>query len=172
MLLLSIQSAYTEDRKQYMHPEFESNTNIQTSEKSAHIIDYPGLLNTVQLSAARLKDIPGSIEAESFADVLASRTEEERQHIIWEVGSQFDDALISYVTAILIHKRHERVIILANATEGINGGFPWQPKLEQHVQNLQAHGHLPGVELSVERYTTDDKAIEQLTQEARLLAAE
>ena len=155
-----------------MHPEFESNIDIQTSEKTTHFIDYSELMNAVQISSAVYLDVKGAQDAKSFSEILSNYNEEERGRVIWDVGGRFDDALLDYVTAILIHKHHERVIILAKASEGIDGYLPWQPKLENHVRKLQTHGMLPGVELSVERYTTDDKAIEQLTQEVRLLTAE
>jgi hypothetical protein len=172
MLLLCGQAEYTESRKRSMERHYELNSKAEPSEINTHIIDYSSLVDTVQLSTARLLDIPGALEAESFAKLIAPLSPENREHTIWEVGGHFDQSFISFVTASLIARRHHRVIILAEESEGINGGLPWEPKLEQHIQALKENGHLRTVELTVERYSTATVAeIETLTEQAQALAA-
>jgi len=72
----------------------------------------------------------------------------------------------------MIKQGRGRVIILAEASEGVNGSLPWQPKLEQHLRDIRDHGHLRSVQLQVERYSTSDSDIKSLTQAAEALALE
>jgi len=141
-------------------------------ETAPHIIEYPRLMDTAQLSAARLADIHGSIQAHSFAEILSQHDESEHDRITCEVGARFDDALINFVTASLIGRRNQDVVILAEASEGINGYFPWEPLLHERVETLHAHGILTTVNVRVERYSTDDQDIQALTEEAQALAIE
>ncbi|MGV9002085.1 MAG: hypothetical protein ACOH18_03995 [Candidatus Saccharimonadaceae bacterium] len=147
-------------------------TETGSAETNTRIIDYSRLVDTIELSTARSLDIKGSFEADNFAHILKDKTAQEREAIVREVGGRFDDALINFVTATLIARRYQRVVILAEASEGINGGLPWQPKLEEHLRNLKQEGMLQDTQLVVERYSTNDQAIKQLTDEAQALALE
>ena len=116
-----------------------------THEPPRHIIDYPHLVDTVQLSAARLLDIDKSLDSATFAEVLSHHKPEDRERIIQQVGARFDDALISFVTASSIARRNQDVLMLAAASEGFDGHLPWEPRLTAHVENLKNHGHLQTV---------------------------
>jgi len=143
-----------------------------THEPQRHIIDYPHLVDTASLSAARLLDIEKSLELSTFAEVLAYHPPEDLERIIQKVGEKFDDALISFVTAAIIGRRDQDVVILADASEGFDGHLPWEPRLAAHVENLKNHGMLKTVNVWVERFSTDDHDIQVLTDEARALAVE
>jgi hypothetical protein len=150
----------------------ELNSETESSQTNTRVIDYSSLVDTIQLSGARLLDIQGALEAESFAKLIAPLSPEDRERTIWEVGGHFDQAFISFVTASLIGQRYQRVVILAEESEGVNGGLPWEPKLAQHLQGLKENGHLRNVELSVERYSAaSTEEIETLTEQAQALAA-
>lgn len=143
--------------------QLKTETELSTN---THIIDYSKLVDSVQLSVARILDMPGAFDADNFTTFLESKPSDEHERIICEVGGQFDEVLINFVIAALISNR-SRLVILAKASEGINGGLPWQPKLEQHLQHLKGQGQLQGAQLTVERYSIDDQTIEQATEEAR-----
>jgi hypothetical protein len=143
-----------------------------TPEIKRHIIDYPSLVDTAQLSAARLLDIEHSLELSTFAEVLAYHPPENHEQIIAKVGTKFDDALMNFVTAAIIGRRNQDVVILADAREGFGGHLPWEPRLAAHVENLRSRGLLSSVNVWVERYSTDDQEIEMLAEEARALAVE
>lgn len=136
----------------------ETNTVVetQTASTSPRIIEYAGLMNIVQLSIARQLDMPGAHDAEQFTEVLAQQSSDERERTICEVGQHYDEALVSFITGSLIARRQRDIIILAEASEGIEGYFPWQDKLEQRLQNCQAHGVLQGAQVRVERFQTVD----------------
>lgn len=147
-------------------------SEIYTHEPARHIIDYPHLVDTAQLSAARPLDIEKSLDVDTFAEVLAHHQPQDHERIIQQVGERFDDALISFVTASIIGRRDQDVVILADASEGFNGHLPWEPRLAAHVENLKNHGHLQTVNIWVERFSTDDHDIQALTEAARELAVE
>jgi len=149
-----------------------SMSETYTHEPPRHIIDYPHLVDTAQLSAARLLDIDKSLDSATFAEVLSHHKPEDRERIIQQVGARFDDALISFVTASIIGRRNQDVLILADASEGFDGHLPWEPRLTAHVENLKNHGHLQTVDVWVERSSTDDQDIQALTEAARELAVE
>jgi|GEM_PF-1635412 len=152
---------------------FETYPQPDTPHTNTDTIEYSGLVDAAQLSTARLLDIPGSLEAHHFEEVLAPHTETERSRIIAEVGAQFDESLIQFVIASLIRGGRDRVIILVEDSEGINGGLPWQPKLAQQLSDMQRYGTLPQTQVQVERYSTQDistQAIDSLTQAAQDIA--
>ena len=147
-------------------------SEIYTHEPTRHIIDYPHLVDTAQLSAARLLDIEKSLEVDTFAEVLAHHKPEDHESIIQAVGGRFDDALINFVVAAMIGRRNQDVVIIADASEGFDGYLPWEPQLTARVENLKNHGLLKTVNIWVERFSTDDHDIQVLTDEARELAVE
>ena len=153
-----------------MNQRYEATPKPESSTQSARILDYHLLVDAVQLSTARLLDIDGAQQAHNFNQVLEGKTPEERQRIICEVGARFDDELIKLVTVSLIAHRSERMVILADSHEGVDGTLPWQPKLEQHIEALRESGSLQKADVQVERYASSD--IESLTQQAQALALE
>ena len=155
-----------------MYRNHESISETQKQEETRHIIEYPGLVDTVQLSAARLLDLQGSLEADSFEAFIGTQEEDSHEQIMHAIGERFDDSLISFVTAVLIGRRNQKVIILANNEDGFNGHLPWQPKLEQHVRKLQVHKILPEAQLHVERYSSEVESVESLTEQAQSFALE
>jgi len=148
-----------------MNYQSESIPETQTHAKEPHIIEYSTLMDVVQLSAARLNDVPGSIQANSFAEVLAKNDEATHERIRCDVGVRFDDSLLSFVTASIINRRHQDIVILAEATAGFEGYLPWEDKLQAHIHKLQQHGMLAGIALRVERYSIDDAAIEEFSRD-------
>lgn len=148
----------------------ESTPSTQTPEKSPYIIEYPGLVDVVQLSVARNLNVRGALEATRFSDVLSQHDASDRQEIIREVGAGFDQALIQFVTASLIGRGRQDVVILADASDGVEGSFPWESKLHAHLEALQNNGVFRTTTLHVERYTTDDETIATLTENAQALA--
>lgn len=171
MLLLCRHKEYTGSRK-FSMDRYELTSNTEPSEIHTHFIDYSSLVDTVQLSTARLLDIPGAMGARSFAEILADKTPDDRERIIWEVGGHFDEELISFVAASLIRRRHQQIVILADESEGINGNFPWEPKLKKHIRMLKDEGILNAREPEVVRYsTTPNVDIENTTEQAQSVAA-
>lgn len=153
-----------------MYRHYESFTEKETPKTTPHIIEYPGLLDTAQLSAARLIDVPGSLQKNSFAEVLADIDEEDREQVLRDVGAGFDDALLNFVTATLIGRRNQEVIILAEESEGINGYLPWEPKLKERVELLKRANVLHIYDLRVERYSSKAQTVEELTAQAQTVA--
>lgn len=117
-----------------------------------YIIEYPDLMDTAQLSAARLQDIDGALEAQTFADVLEAHDPATREQICTTVGAYFDEALINFVTAAVIGRRHQEVVIRAEASEGLDGYFPWEDRLLARVEVLAARGITRSRQLRIERY--------------------
>jgi hypothetical protein len=150
-----------------MDHQSESTPETQTHAREPHIIEYSNLMDVVQLSAARLNDVPGSIQANSFAEVLEKNDEATHERIRCDVGVRFDDSLLSFVTASIINRRHQDIVILAEATAGFEGYLPWEDKLQAHIHKLQQHGMLAGIALRVERYSLSDESIETLTRDAQ-----
>lgn len=130
----------------------------QTPELPPRIIDYSGLVDGVQLSIAREHNLPGSFEATNFQEVLAPHNEDLQRYLVCEVGHDFDDALVNYVTAALIaHQRHG-IVILAEESEGVNGYLPWQNKLNERMDMLKERGAYDSTAfVRVERYRSPDK---------------
>ena len=155
-----------------MDRQYEALPETQTAETTPYIIEYPGLLDTAQLSAARLIDVPGSLQKNTFAEVLATINDEDREQVLRDVGAEFDNALLSFVTATLIGRKNQGVIILAEASEGIDGYLPWEPKLLERIALLKNNGVLQISELRVERYSSEIPSIEELTVQAQSLATE
>jgi len=125
------------------------------------ILEYSELMDTAQLSAARLVDIPGAVYKNSFAEIIAGVDENEREQIIQKVGAEYDKAFVDYVSATIAAYSNRHVIILAESSEGINGYFPWQEKLHERVNFLIGKKVLNIISLSVERYTKPE-AVNQL----------
>lgn len=122
---------------------------IYTPENSPIVLNYTGIVNAVQLSVARLMSLPGAVESQNFNELLNAYPSEQKQGLVAEVGSHFDQELIKLVTCSLIAARQKRLIIMAASTDGINGGLPWEGKLQDHITNLQNKG-LIGNDKSVE----------------------
>lgn len=144
-------------------------------------IEYAGLLNTIQLSIARTLNLPKATEAQSFTEILDEvNDEEEKQRIVNEVGSRFDQHLIHFVTACLVARR-EPIAILAEESEGIGGYLPWVQPLMDHLDLLRERGILNAPDVRVVRYAaranSDDtqedieETIKALSEQAQLLAA-
>lgn len=174
MLLLSRWAAYTRCRKLTMdrHLETVPIPATQKLETAPHVIEYSKLVACIQLSAARLLNLRGSLEATSFAEVLVQHTDTERDQIIRNVGAEFDQGLINYVTTLLITSRHNRnIIIQAESTEGIDGHLPWVLPLQTHLEDLRASGTLRDATVQIERISAKDEMVATLTHEAQTLAA-
>lgn len=122
------------------------------SELDPYIMEYPALMDTAQLSAARLSDIEGSIEARSFAAVLEAHDVTTHEEIITTVGARFDDALINFVVAAVIGRRNQEVVIRAEASEGLDGYFPWEEPLLRRIELLATRGLTRHAQLRIERY--------------------
>ncbi len=137
-----------------------------------HIVEYPTLVNTVQLSVARRLDIEGSFAANDFESILTYLTDQDRESITNEVGLHFDDALIQFVIGSLTGRRNHETIILAEESEGVQGHLPWESKLLAHIALLQSNGLLPDVRLQVERYSSSYTTIEQLSDHLSATADE
>ena len=130
----------------------------QTPELPPRIIDYSGLVDAVQLSVAREHNLPGSLEAQNFKEVFDLYNEDIQRYLTCEIGRDFDDALVNFVTAALItHQRHG-IVILAEESEGIDGYLPWEEKLNQRMSTLEEnHTFNSTAFVRVERYRSPDK---------------
>jgi hypothetical protein len=153
------------------HLEAVSLPETQTLETTPYVIEYSKLVEGLQLSAARLLHMHGSLEANNFTEVLLRHDESEREEIICRVGAEFDQALIQYVTALLIGGRNREVVIQTKDTDGIGGGFPWKLPLLAHLAALQENGILRDATVRVERSPTHNEVVETLTHDAQTLAA-
>lgn len=131
------------------------------------IVEYPTLVDTVQLSVARTHDIEGSLNATTFSDIIAHKSDSEREAIINEIGRDFDDALVQFVVGSLTGRRNHEMIILADSAEGFNGHLPWESRLLGHIVLLQQHGLLTSVSVQVERYSTNYSDIKNLVDQAQ-----
>ena len=145
-----------------MNPENKQPLSFHSESTERRIIEYPALVNAVQLNVARLLDMQGSLEAKTFNEVLSHYTEEEHERIIVQIGGQFDEALIQFVTGSIIGRRNHTTIILAEQSEGLTGHLPWEPKLSSHIEKLKNKGLLQEVEVAVERYSNDYTDIKSL----------
>jgi len=131
----------------------------QTPKQPPRIIEYADLVDLVQLSVARLHDIPGALDATSFAELTAPMTRQEYEQTEQDVGRDFDQALINFVTVALIANRHQDLIILAEASEGIDGALPWQPELEAQLQQRTRVEAIGAATVRIERYTAAEKTV-------------
>ncbi len=131
-------------------------------------IDYDQIVETVQLSIARQLGIAGALKAKSFQECMAPYSAEDQQQIICDVGSRFDDELITLLTALAAFKR-QPIVITAGKDAGIDGYLFWEDKLAKHIQDRKDTGALDDLaEIRVIRPTEE---IAQLTRKARALAA-
>lgn len=153
------------------HLETVSLPETQTLETTPHVIEYSKLVESLQLSAARLLHIRGSLEALSFTELLLQHNENEREEITRKVGAEFDQALISYVTALLVGRRNRKLVIQAENSDGINGYLPWESPLEEHLNALRTNGILQDATVHVERPPVHNEIVETLTHDAQALAA-
>lgn len=130
------------------------------------IVEYPSLVDTVQLSAARKIGIQDSIAAKSFEQLLLHKDDIAREALIDGVGSRFDDELISFVVGSMIGGKFRETIILAEESEGIEGHLPWEAPLLERVSQLQKKGGLlAGMEVRVERYSDNYSTVEELSSQ-------
>jgi len=145
---------------------FENKNTVVNSEtnQESHILDYPTLVDTVKVSLARQIDIPGSLDAKTFHDVLLPFSYEQRNYIEHAVGERFDDELIYYLTCRMMIEENRSFTIMAEDEDGFNGYLPWQTKLEEAMNYLNNSGELSGAHVAVERYThaTDTQTISAL----------
>lgn len=153
------------------HLEAVSLPETKTLEPTPHVLEYSNLVESLQLSAARLINVRGALEAPSFKELLLHHEEHEREAIAQRVGAEFDQTLVNYVTALLIGRRNRTVIIQAEETAGINGHLPWEAPLQNHLESLRANGILQDATVRVERPPTHDEMVESFTQEAQAIAA-
>lgn len=120
-------------------------------ESSIRTLDYPALVDTVQLSITRLLDIEGSIEATSFEEVQAS-IPPHQEHLMDRIGERFDEALISFVTAALVGRR-QPIVIRVESSEGFDGWLPWEEKLIARADVLAKAGLTGQSRVHIERFT-------------------
>ena len=144
---------------------YDEISETQTHEIGPRIVEYPDLVSQVQLSVARLIDVPGAIEARTFSEVLAQHDESDHEGIIGAIGTRFDDALVDFVVGSLSGRRHQEMVILAESSEGIDGHLFWEPRLMARVALLKSHGLLQGSDVRIERYSTEDQVPDALTPE-------
>lgn len=149
----------------------ESLPKTEIPENKPHIIEYPGLVEAVQLSVARLMDIPGAAGARSFSEILEKRSQEAREKLICEVGGGFDQQLIAFVTSTLIDKNRRNIVIRADESEGVDGYLPWERALSSHLKRCRENGYFTDASVSVERYSAIDDELEELVEQAQILAA-
>lgn len=129
------------------------------------IVEYPSLVDIVQLSAARKLGIQGSIAAKSFDQLLLHKDDIAREALTDSVGSRFDEELINFVVGSIIGKKSHETIILAEESEGIEGHLPWETPLLNRISQLQKNGLLNGIEVRVERYSDNYSTVEELTSQ-------
>ena len=153
------------------HLEAVSLPETETLETTPRVIEYSKLVDSLQLSAARLLDVRGSLDAINFTEVLLKHDESEREEITCRVGAEFDQALIHYVTALLIGHRNREIVIQAESSDGINGHLPWESPLQAHLETLRTNGTLPNATVRVERPPANDTVVKSLTHDAQALAA-
>jgi len=116
------------------------------------VIEYADLVDTIQLSVARQIDIPGALEAQSLEEVLATKTGEEKEKIICEIGLHFDEALMHFVISAMIGRRKRSIVIIADPNDGVGDGYlPWEESLAQRIAEAEDNGILTGVDVRVER---------------------
>lgn len=141
---------------EYLHQE--PPTETQTPELPPKIYDYSGLVPVVQLSVAREQNIPGAMEAQRFSDLISPLDTARQQEIIADVGRDFDGALVNFITAALVKHRRHGIVILAEASEGIDGYLPWEHQLTERVQMLKDNGTFRGTAFArVERFVDPNK---------------
>jgi len=146
----------------------EQLTLVQTQEvQQPLVIEYASLVDTIQLSVARQIDVPGALGATSFQDVLTTTADERKHEIICEIGQRFDEALITFVMAAMIGRRHH-IVIIADTEDGIGGYLPWQVPLAQRIAQAEENKILTGIDVRVERVSK----IEQTATEFGGLACE
>lgn len=130
------------------------------------IVEYPSLVDTVQLSAARKLGVQGSIAAKSFEQLLLHKDAIAREALIDSAGSLFDNELINFVVGSIIGGKFRETIILAEESEGIEGHLPWEAPLLKRVSQLQEKGGpLAGMEVRVERYSDNYSTVEELSSQ-------
>ena len=154
-----------------MYSSYESAFETNTTQTPPYILEYQKLVDTVQLSSSRLLGIPGSVDMNSFSEVLASVEEEDHERIIREVGAYFDDGIVNFVTAILSTRRHQEVVIVAEESAGLNGYLPWEVKLQERIDLLRSKGMLETTNLHIERSADHEATVTELTHQAQSLAA-
>lgn len=147
----------------------EASLSNQTQTHEAQqplVIEYPDLVDTIQLSVARQIGLPGALEASSLDTVLITLSNEERHEVICQIGQQFDEALINFVMATMINRRNRSLIIVADKSEGIDGYLPWQEPLKQRIATVEASNTLTGLNVSVERPSKVDETASELSKYA------
>lgn len=152
--------------EQRMNHQYETTPNKHTPDTSPVIIEYPDLVDVVQLSIARRLDIEGSLESSTYSALHVEMSDDQRALLQEHLPHRFDEELVGFVTASLVGNRHRQVIIIAEASEGFNGFLPWESRLHERSQLLQRNRLAP-IPPRVERYSTDDAAIERLTEIAQ-----
>ncbi|MCD8561527.1 hypothetical protein LRY29_00405 [Candidatus Saccharibacteria bacterium] len=144
-----------------MDRTYEPVAHIHTPETAPRIIEYPALVDAVQLSVARLLDIDGSLAAREFSELLVQHSPDRQSDILREIEPHFDQALLSFVTAALVAEHHRTVIILAHEAEGFNGHLPWEGVLRERAAALQRNGLAAGG-VRIERYTDAETRVSHL----------
>lgn len=132
-------------------------TETQTPEITPRIIEYAELVKLIRLSVARELNLAGSFATDSLDELLAPLEIPEQTRINNEVGARFDEALLHFLGATAIAHRHQEIVILAGADEGINGYLPWEDSLKQRQVS---DNRLDGLYLSairVERIPTPEQ---------------
>lgn len=135
--------------------------HIHTPETAPRIIEYPALVDAVQLSAARLLDVDGSLAAREFSELLAQHPPDQQADILRDIEPRFDEALLSFVTAALVAEHHRALVILAHEAEGFNGHLPWEGVLRERAAALQRNGLAAGG-VRIERYTDAESHVSHL----------
>lgn len=126
------------------------------------IVEYPSLVDTVQLSAARRLSLNEAFAVKSFEQLLLHKEDEEQQEIISAVGARFDEDLINFVVGSIINRSNHEMIILAKDTDGVEGHLHWEAPLLGRIALLQEHGLLHSVKVHVERYSDDYETVADL----------
>ena len=156
-----------------MEKQNEINTYSVTPDTTPRIIQYAELVPIIQLSIARRINIPGSIEAESFAEIALSRSMQERRQLEIEIGSHFDEALISFIMGAIIANRRRPLVIEAEADAGINGYLPWHDRLNERLEACRDRGILVNASVTVEQKPAPqlDASAQELYEQALEFAA-
>lgn len=144
-----------------MDRTYEPVAHIHTPETAPRIINYPALVDAVQLSVARLLDVEGSLTAREFSELLAQHSPHRQADILRDIEPRFDEALLSFVTAALVAEQHRTVIILAHEAEGFDGHLPWEGIVHERVAALQ-RGSLTAGGVRIERYSEAESRVSHL----------
>lgn len=155
-----------------MSQHYESLPTAESSPQNHQKYEYSKVVDAVRLSVARLLDIEGALQAHSFMEVLEDKSPEQQERIVCDVGVQFDQALIDFITVSLVAHPRRNIIIMTEEHEGVGEGhaLPWKDRLDEHLSSLRNNGII-NKQASVElrRYTANE--IEPLTNQAKALAA-